>query len=552
MAVVLAAGAAWGQWPRPVQTRGTATSNELTAFWDASGRYITGTGIKGSDLTPATNVGAMAQALSNLVGSAAGAGTNHAAGVGSAGSNHTALAAAALTNLVGAAADAGTNHAAGVGAALSNAVAAAANAGTNHAAGVGAALSNAVASAANAGTNHAANVGAALSNAVASAAEALTNLVGAATQAVVVVEQDTNALAQLAAEIARATNAEAGLYPRNNPSGYVDRAAATSGMQVAGSYLTSEADTLSTVLARGRDTTNIIEIGASGIMAAQAPQIRYAAFGLSDPFVTNSFLFRASDPGVYSNSFWRKSGSSYYRILDTEMPGDASTLDGLDSTAFTTNPAAGTGYLAMSNGVWTSFALGGGADGGATNIAAGAADGYNSGTRTLTWNTNAVPAGGGGDGDISNRFVWIDARSWPLDEATFPGLSVNTNGDGGAVFLACDSVAVEYAGPVSWLTPSGYDSNLVFRWAGYGSATGQVAFGVRYRVDGVKGWTSVTSGVFVSEGTLADYDVHAAPLTIAAPPLTVIEIETWRIGTNVFGVGGGDYYLRGAGWEVGK
>ena len=46
------------------------------------------------------------------------------------------------------------------------------------------------------------------------------------------------------------------LYPRSNPSNWVDRAGATSGMQVAGSYLTSEADTLETVAARGGTVTN--------------------------------------------------------------------------------------------------------------------------------------------------------------------------------------------------------------------------------------------------------------------------------------------------------
>lgn len=46
---------------------------------------------------------------------------------------------------------------------------------------------------------------------------------------------------------------------------------------------------------------------------------------------------------------------------------------------------------------------GGAADGGATNIAAGATDSYDAATRTLTWNTNAA---GGGTGDASLWYEW--------------------------------------------------------------------------------------------------------------------------------------------------
>lgn len=62
---------------------------------------------------------------------------------------------------------------------------------------------------------------------------------------------------------------------------------------------------------------------------------------------------------------------------------------------------------------------GGEADGGATNIAAGATDSYDAATRTLSWNTNA--AGGGGTGDAS---LWYQSPA--RDRVTFDPI-VETN-----------------------------------------------------------------------------------------------------------------------------
>lgn len=67
-------------------------------------------------------------------------------------------------------------------------------------------------------------------------------------------------------------------------------------------------------------------------------------------------------------------------------------------TAWRTNAAPGSTNAILPSGALVDIAalLGGGAsDGGATNIAAGAADGYDAGTRTLTWDTNAAVGAAG-------------------------------------------------------------------------------------------------------------------------------------------------------------
>jgi hypothetical protein len=65
--MLLMAGCAFAQWPRPVTTQGTVTTNDVVVFADATGKYIKSGGAGGTNgfvlLTDAVYLKALTNAL---------------------------------------------------------------------------------------------------------------------------------------------------------------------------------------------------------------------------------------------------------------------------------------------------------------------------------------------------------------------------------------------------------------------------------------------------------------------------------------------------------
>jgi len=239
-------------------------------------------------------------------------------------------------------------------------------------------------------------------------------------------------------------------------------------MQVAGAYLTAEADTLAAVVARGNTAGGDIDMEANAVSGRRfGVNAGDEASGISWSTLGHYAGWKASGNywGAYgryagesaSGDFWGAYGgyAGYHSVhtnshsfgryagrtargnsrlyldvyaADPEYAADGATNDTIfmDSdgrlylgggAARAENPSAGgvlrgsweiSGYFAtdttaitsnnMASATVAAFLAGGESDGGATNIMAGAADSYDAGTRTLTWNTNAVPVGTGGGG----------------------------------------------------------------------------------------------------------------------------------------------------------
>ena len=147
-------------------------------------------------------------------------------------------------------------------------------------------------------------------------------------------------------------------YPASNPSNYVDRAGATNGMQVAGAYLTAEADTLATVAARGGTTTAPITIGNRGSGTTGDRSFVSGASCVSSGSSSHSQGEMAEASGDYSHAEGAASSASG---VYAHSEGTASISSGYASHSEGANTRA-SGYASHSDGFnssssnFTSFA----------------------------------------------------------------------------------------------------------------------------------------------------------------------------------------------------
>jgi hypothetical protein len=160
------------------------------------------------------------------------------------------------------------------------------------------------------------------------------------------------------------TASHANLYPRTNPSNYVDRAGATQGMQVAGAYLTSESDPVALpAITTATQTIGVVYNWGDGKIYNTGGTIP----------VVDIFAQYLNDDGWYLSVDW--SARQLFGALGTNVMMDwgARTLYGnwfLNGGGSATNAgAAGAGLYAMSNGTWTAFTPGSGTGGGGADLA---------------------------------------------------------------------------------------------------------------------------------------------------------------------------------------
>lgn len=182
-------------------------------------------------------------------------------------------------------------------------------------------------------------------------------------------------------------------------------------------------------------------------------------------------------------------------------------------------------------------------DTGATNIAAGASDSYNAGTRTLTWNTNAAGGGSAGDFKADGSVPMTGDINLGGKAATNGGAIYATNGafsgtltvDGNAVLTnavteygTTDSTA--YRGDWGAGLSNSCASNAITRWSGYPAT--QMIQRVVYIGSGTQ--TVYSDGQFEiwSDNTNVVYDQDSG-LMWARDGYVLGDITNWFTTTNL-------------------
>ncbi len=165
-------------------------------------------------------------------------------------------------------------------------------------------------------------------------------------------------------------------------------------------------------------------------------------------------------------------------------------------------------------------------------------------TRTATGTVVAATGGG-----VTNRYGWI-----PADYLVQSQLETLSNTNGQMVFTRHGMTRTDYAGPISCPTPQGYNSNMTFRWFTYHTGTGTYAMACRWRVGGLKAWTSATSVLFEASNSLTNLGIAKLPVTLPAEGGALVDMQYWMVPTNAPGGGtaGGSGYVRGMGIEFGE
>ena len=251
--------------------------------------------------------------------------------------------------------------------------------------------------------------------------------------------------------------------------------------------VTSEADTLQTVADRGASSTTRLTVqgidlsgnlrdGAEKLVLAVGSNTLHDADGnivisLNGQQLYNNgemvaswddgnFRWMGSSPILSSNGFDVIGGgiSQGYYINTTQVLGKVggafmATNITLGADTAADIPAGYTGAQTSTGWVDIGSLLGGAADGGATNITAGASDSYNSGTRTLTWNTNAAAGGG-------SQTPWtadINAAGFALTNLGYTAMSTS---------LAPVSASTKWtisptAGRLYFISPDGSTTNFM-------------------------------------------------------------------------------------------
>jgi hypothetical protein len=164
------------------------------------------------------------------------------------------------------------------------------------------------------------------------------------------------------------------------------------------------------------------------------------------------------------------------------------------------------------------------------------------------WASNEVLCSGS-SGKVTNRYGWIPA------DYLFGGTQETLgNANGSAVFTRHERSRSDMAGPISCPTPTGYNSNMVFRWYAYHTITGTYAMACRWRAGGLKPWLSATSGLFTATTSLTNLSTSSLSVTVPAAGAVLLDMEYWMVPANTAGggAGGGVGYVRGMGIEFGE
>ena len=249
------------------------------------------------------------------------------------------------------------------------------------------------------------------------------------------------------------------LYPRNNPSNFVNRAQATNGMQVAGAYLTAEADTLATVTARGATTTEAVTIGSRGIGAVGVSSLANGVgvvangdashaeggYTTASGYASHAEGLGATASGENSHAegfnTTASGENSHAEGFYTTASGDASHAEGVDTIASGENSHA-SGFNAVASNI-TAFAWQGSSGdfaepeyvshgNGTFNInPVGGTGGFWIGEQTLAALLNAkqtaetVVTGAVGTASAGNRYFWTTATNVTLSVNLSGGQVVN-------------------------------------------------------------------------------------------------------------------------------
>jgi hypothetical protein len=154
-----------------------------------------------------------------------------------------------------------------------------------------------------------------------------------------------------------------------------------------------------------------------------------------------------------------------------------------------------------------------------------------------------------GFGKVTNRYGWI-----PADYLFGGPRETLNNVNGTAEFTRHDRSRSDMAGPISCPTPNGYNSNMVFRWYSYHTATGSYAMAIRWREGGLKAWNSATSELFTCGTSLTNLVTASVKVAVPASGNALLDMEYWMVPTNTAagGSGGGIGYVRGMWIEFGE
>jgi hypothetical protein len=234
-------------------------------------------------------------------------------------------------------------------------------------------------------------------------------------------------------------------YPRNNPSNYVNRAQATNGMQVAGAYLTAEADTLATVTARGATTTSAVTIGSRNASAVGALSFAQGdsviASGVCSHAQGNSVIAGGTSSHAQGSNTSAGGIASHSQGSNTQASGNYSHAQGLYTIASGIVSHAA-GFASTSSG-FASFTWQGGAGNyeestytshgsGTFNInPVGGTGGFWIGETTLAAllsakaNAETVVSGAVGTASAGNRYFWTAATNVVLRVSLTGGQVIN-------------------------------------------------------------------------------------------------------------------------------
>lgn len=144
---------------------------------------------------------------------------------------------------------------------------------------------------------------------------------------------------------------------------------------------------------------------------------------------------------------------------------------------------------------------------------------------------------------VTNRFHGAEAVAWPVSGTDSPLHSLKTNANGSMNILAFDDVALEFTDPVGFIVPPTFDSSkdMRFHSHGYGAVTGTVANLYRYRLNGLRAWTTLTGLTYVAAGTFTNLTFHIDPFDINPSAGDWFEFIWARQTTNIAGNIAGDW-----------